>query len=1086
MKNIALVLLTLFLSLTGKSQLSQNGLLFDGTDDRVVIPNSAAYNFGQGNLTIEAWIRCDAPSNYNNYQYIISQPTYASNTGFILALAYSGTPTFMINGSGYGTAGTFNLRDGICHHLALVRKDSLMTFYLDGAPLPGVSNIPTAISTLNALSIGGSNTPAPNIFPFKGIVKEVRLWNVARTNGQLLSYLNTIPPANTTGLVGYWRMNAGSGQTVTDFSLAANHGVLGTTSNVETTDPVFSTACPSCAQTVATITAAGPVSFCIGDSVLLSANTGAGFTYQWYKNGVAVSGAAAASYYAKLSGAYSVKLTNASACVSWSNAIDVTQKLDNTGAISCSGITVGSWACLNGGSSRTLSVGTGIGYTYQWKRNGSNITGALSDVYITGVAGIYTCTVTAGTCSRTTASFELGPNPVTLITSGPTTSCSTPVFLMATRTYGSSSGVSYDWKSNGVSVGAPNYWTYNASLSGSYTCTVTDAICPGSFTSNAVAVTMGMLPQVYIAPPGVNQVISDCNSSQLNLSAVDVNGYQYPIDPDITSFDWYKDGFPFSSFGTQTTVSESGVYSLYISSTNCGTISSFQPKVVLLTNSIPAPSIYHGSLSNCTQVALSVSNIWLGFQWKLNGVVISGATTWNYNATQSGSYTCELFNACGSTTTTPVSVNITGGNPPVITAPNGTVICGTANKVLVAPTGTGYTYQWKLNGTNLPNGNLNAYYTNVAGVFTCFVTTSCGGLLSNAITLTAGPAVPATPGWISGTTSPCPGTNNVSYSIQAVAGATSYLWTIPAGCTYVSGQGTTALTVNISTGFTSGTVVVAATNACGSGPSNSKILTSKLPAQPSAISGQSSGVCNATKTYTINAVSGATGYQWVIPAGASLISGQGSSTVSVAFSAAFVSDIIQVAATNSCGNGPLRTLSLKSVPNTPGTITGPLNICAGQSGLQYAISPVNGATSYTWSKPVGATITNGQGTTNLTITMGAASGVLKVKAGNSCGFSVKKSLSLNVVCREMAESNVDELVVSPNPFNSTFTIRLEGVGAGAGPYTGVIYNSIGQLAEQFQLINGTSLPIGEKLPEGFYIVKVETEKGSILSRIVKQ
>lgn len=1083
MKNFLFVMLMLIRAYTGLAQLSQNGLLFDGVNDRVQVPNHPAYNVGTGDLTIEAWIRADSPSGANVWEYIVSEHISGSSTGFALALSYSGTPAFSINGSGYGPAGTFNMRDGLCHHLAVVRKDTLLFYYIDGVLLPGNATSTAAINTANPLCFGSYNTAvSPN--PFKGLIKEVRLWNVARTNSQLLSGMSTVLASNATGLIGYWRMNATSGQTVTDFSLLANHGALGSTTAVETLDPAFSSGCPSCAQTIATITAGGPVAFCIGDSVLLSAGTGAGFTYQWHRNGVAISGAVAANYYAKLSGAYSVKLTNASACVSWSNAIDVTQKLDNTSGIICSGITVGSWACVNGGSLRTLSVGTGNGYVYQWKRNGANITGANADSYTTGVAGIYTCTVTAGSCSRTTASFELGPNPVTLITNGPTTSCSTPVYLMATRTYGSSSGVSYDWKSNGVSVGAPNYWTYTASQSGSYTCTVTDAICPGSFTSNAVGVTLGMLPSVYIAPSGVNQVISDCISSQVNLSAVDVNGNPYPIDPDITSFDWYKDGFPFTSFATQTTVSESGVYSLYISSTNCGIISSFQPKVVLMTNAQFPPAIQHGTLTNCTQVALYVNNIWLGYQWKLNGGVIAGATSANYNATQSGSYTCELFNACGSTTTSPVTVNITGGTPPVITAPGGTVICGTANKVLVAPTGTGYTYQWKLNGSNLPNGNLNAYYTNVPGAYTCFVTTSCGGVLSNAITLTAGPAIPAAPGTISGNNRPCPGTNSVSYSIQAVAGATTYTWTVPAGFTLVSGQGTTTIVVNVPVSFQSGAVTVKAGNTCGFSAVVSKSLTSKIPALPGTITGNTSGVCSSVHSYSINAVSQATGYTWTVPTGATIVSGQGTSVISVSFNSSFVGDSLYVQAYNNCGAGPSRSLYVKGRPAIPGAISGSLNVCAGQTGLVYSISPVIGAAAYTWTKPVGAVITNGQGTTQITMTMGPASGSLKVKASNACGASTNKTLALNVVCRENVALKAGEMVVAPNPFNSSFTVRLEG--AATGTVKGVVYNSIGQISEQFQLINGTSLPIGERLPEGFYIVKVETEKGSFLSRIVKQ
>ncbi|MFN3876216.1 MAG: fibronectin type III domain-containing protein, partial [Flavobacteriales bacterium] len=46
-------------------------------------------------------------------------------------------------------------------------------------------------------------------------------------------------------------------------------------------------------QLTATITAGGPTTFCAGGSVVLSANTGTGLTYQWRRNGAKISGATA-------------------------------------------------------------------------------------------------------------------------------------------------------------------------------------------------------------------------------------------------------------------------------------------------------------------------------------------------------------------------------------------------------------------------------------------------------------------------------------------------------------------------------------------------------------------------------------------------------------------------------------------------------------------------------------------------------------------------------------------------------------------------------------------------------------------------
>ncbi|MEI6767198.1 MAG: hypothetical protein WCM76_16330 [Bacteroidota bacterium] len=78
----------------------------------------------------------------------------------------------------------------------------------------------------------------------------------------------------------------------------------------------------------------------------------------------------------------------------------------------------------------------------------------------------------------------------------------------------------------------------------------------------------------------------------------------------------------------------------------------------------------------------------------------------------------------------------------------------------------------------------------------------------------------------------------------------------------------------------------------------------------------------------------------------------------------------------------------------PGSISGSLGFCPGQTGVVYSVSPVNGAISYNWTVPVGATITAGQGTTSITVDFGSNSGSVSVSASSLC--SVIAMTSLNV------------------------------------------------------------------------------------------
>ena len=136
----------------------------------------------------------------------------------------------------------------------------------------------------------------------------------------------------------------------------------------------------------------------------------------------------------------------------------------------------------------------------------------------------------------------------------------------------------------------------------------------------------------------------------MNLFLQDLSGVLYPNDPTITSIYWmYNNSLLLSGTNQSIWVHKSGYYYASISSSVCLPVNnSLSPKIVLLTKSFFPPQIYHGSLTNCTQVSLSVDSYWLGYQWKRNGLNIPGATNHNYTATQNCSYTCELLNDFGS------------------------------------------------------------------------------------------------------------------------------------------------------------------------------------------------------------------------------------------------------------------------------------------------------------------------------------------------------------------------------------------------------------------------------------------------------
>ncbi|HTF04916.1 MAG TPA: T9SS type A sorting domain-containing protein, partial [Bacteroidia bacterium] len=79
-----------------------------------------------------------------------------------------------------------------------------------------------------------------------------------------------------------------------------------------------------------------------------------------------------------------------------------------------------------------------------------------------------------------------------------------------------------------------------------------------------------------------------------------------------------------------------------------------------------------------------------------------------------------------------------------------------------------------------------------------------------------------TPTGFTGSSTVCAGSTG-TYSVGAVAGATSYTWSVPAGATINSGQGTTS--INVTFGTTSGNISVTADDACGSSTPSTQAIT---------------------------------------------------------------------------------------------------------------------------------------------------------------------------------------------------------------------------------------------------------------------
>jgi len=324
----------------------------------------------------------------------------------------------------------------------------------------------------------------------------------------------------------------------------------------------------------------------------------------------------------------------------------------------------------------------------------------------------------------------------------------------------------------------------------------------------------------------------------------------------------------------------------------------------------------------------------------------------------------------------------------------------------------------------------------------------------------------------SGITGPASFCSNATetYSLTVTAGyaRASYWYNLPAGSAVAGGQNTT--TALISFGNTSGSITVNVYNECTNltiGPSavtavnctnylggNNDGFTAAAACSSTlngvvtsltagAISGPLSFCRNNTETYSVAVTSGNanSSYWYNLPAGSSVIGGQGTNTALVSLGAA--SGSITVDLTNECGTvtvGPTAltavncvnysggnndgfnaqatctsTLNGVVIPLTAGPITGPTSFCS-NSTETYAVTVASGSatSSYWYNLPAGGSVVGGQGTNTTLVSLGAASGGITVDLTNECGTVTVGPLALTAIaCGNYLGGNNDGFSSAP-------------------------------------------------------------------------
>jgi hypothetical protein len=199
---------------------------------------------------------------------------------------------------------------------------------------------------------------------------------------------------------------------------------------------------------------------------------------------------------------------------------------------------------------------------------------------------------------------------------------------------------------------------------------------------------------------------------------------------------------------------------------------------------------------------------------------------------------------------------------------------------------------------------------------------------------------------------------------STVVGNTTYLWTTDNGGSIVGANNMINAMVDAPGNYYLRVCRQQGTAFCCDSTS-AVVISSQNPPAPPVINGPSSLCTGANATFTIPPVNGVTSYNWTVPAGVTIVSGQGNDTLQVTWNTNNNGSVC-AAAVNACGPGtstcfPVTTLH----PPLAAVITGDTTICLGDT-VMYSVPTPPAGTTYNWTV-TGGTILSGNGTTAIKV-----------------------------------------------------------------------------------------------------------------------
>jgi len=454
-------------------------------------------------------------------------------------------------------------------------------------------------------------------------------------------------------------------------------------------------------------------------SFTTAASGTAPLNYQWQKNSVNISGATAASYTTSATttadggSTFVVVVSNTAGTVT-SSAATLTV---NAAAVAPTITTQPANQTVTAGQAATFTVVAGgtAPLSYQWQKNGANISGATLASYTTPATttadsgSTFAVVVTNTTGTATSAAATLTVNAAAVaptITTQPANQTVTGGQTAAfTVVAGGTAPLNYQWQKNSVNIAGATSASYTtpatttADSGSTFAVVVTNTA--GTVTSSAATLTVNA---AAVAPTITTQPANPTVTAGQAATFTVVAGGTAPL-----SYQWQKNsvniaGATSASYTTPaTTTSDSGSTFDVVVSNTAGTVTS--SAATLTVNAAPvAPSITTQPASQTVaagQTAFfsvaATGTAPLAYQWQKNSVAISGATSSSYTtpvtttSDNGAQFTVLVSNTAGSVTSSAASLTVSAAQISVVptSVSFGNVVTGNTNTQSIQLTNSG-------------------------------------------------------------------------------------------------------------------------------------------------------------------------------------------------------------------------------------------------------------------------------------------------------------------------------------------------------------------------------------------------------------